>query len=92
MKVRPTAWKLCFFFLSLTMIIAAASFVWAEVREHPLIRPFPGSTLGENMCKYKDFDEYTFTVVDPATNKEVKQAVRGKFWYLLYTLYTPDGK
>jgi len=62
-----------------------------EVKEHPLIRPFPGSTLNKNMCDYKDFDEYTFRVLDPKTKKETKTTVRGKFWKLMYTLYKPDG-
>lgn len=79
------------------MLIFVLSLVFAvpvysgDVKEHPLVRPFPGSTLNENMCKYNNFNEYTFTVMDPETKKVTKTTVRGKFWDLLYTLYDSDG-
>ena len=71
----------CFFF-----IIFAVSVHAQETKEHPLIRPFPGSEL---MPKgdYKDFSEYSFWVTDPDTKKAVKKPVRGKFWKLTYRLY-----
>lgn len=78
--------------ISILFIIFSLSVYAEAATEHPLIRPFPGSTLNDNMCKYNEFNEYAFTVIDPDTNKETKAAVRGKFWALLYTLYTPDGK
>lgn len=77
------------FVLPLVFVLSAHC---QQVKEHPLIRPFPGSTLNANMCKYNDFNEYTFTITDPDTNKDTRTTVSGKFWQLLYTLYTPDGK
>lgn len=79
------------FFMMLSFTVALSLFA-ATVKEHPLIRPFPGSTLNDNMCAYNDFDEYTFRTIDPDTGKEVKTSVRGKSWKLLYTLYTPEKK
>jgi len=78
--------------LVVLVFVASVGLIAGEVKEHPFIRPFPGSTLNDNMCSYADFDEYTFRVIDPDTGKEVKVPVRGKFWKLLYTLYTPDKK
>ncbi|HPR64255.1 MAG TPA: OmpA family protein [Thermoanaerobaculia bacterium] len=79
-------------FLAMLACFAALYLVAGEVKEHPLVRPFPGSTLNDNVCHYADFDEYSFRIVDSDTGKEVKIPVRGKYWQLLYTLYTPDNK
>ncbi len=78
-------------FFTLLLIMFAVSIHAQEAKEHPLIRPFPGSKL---MPKgdYKDFSEYTFNVTDPQTNKTVKQTVKGKFWKLTYRLYDSQGK
>ena len=78
-------------FFSLLLIIFAFSVHAQETKEHPLIRPFPGSEL---MPKgdYKDFSEYSFHVMDPKTNKHVKKTVKGKFWKLTYRLYDANGK
>jgi outer membrane protein OmpA-like peptidoglycan-associated protein len=58
----------------------------ADCKEHPLIRPWPGSELQEN-CQYRDFDEYSFWVTEAGTGKEIKTKVQGKFWILNYILY-----
>ncbi len=73
------------------VVLVTATVSMAGVKEHPLIRPFPGSTLNEKSCEYKDFDAYTFRVQDPETGREKKITVKGKFWKLMYTLYKPDG-
>ena len=75
----------CFFF-----IVFAISVHANELKEHPLIRPFPGSQLlpgGE----YRDFSEYTFKVKDPKSNKILKKTIKGKFWKLTYRLYDAKG-
>ena len=77
-------------FFSLLLTIFAVSVHAQEVKEHPLIRPFPGSKLipgGE----YSDFSEYTFKVNDPQSNKIVKKAVKGTFWKLTYRLFDAKG-
>jgi len=61
-----------------------------EVKEHPLIRPFPGSKLMPKGV-YQDFSEYSFWVTDPETKKAVKKNVKGKFWKLTYRLYDSKG-
>jgi len=62
----------------------------AEVKEHPLIRPFPGSRLIPG-GQYLDFAEYTFQVTDPAGKKAVKKTVQGKYWELTYRLFDAKG-
>jgi len=77
---------LCFFF-----IIFAVSVHAQETKEHPLIRPFPGSKVMPQ-GEYKDFAEYSFWITDQQTKKAVKKAVKGKFWKLTYRLYDANGK
>jgi len=63
-----------------------------DIPEHPLIRPYPGSVLAENMSKQSDFDAFEFAYTDPATGKKAKKTVKGKYWQLLYELRTPSGE
>ncbi len=67
-----------------------ASLAAEECREHPLIRPWPGSTLKDD-CQYRDFDEYEFWTKDPETGRAVQKTVQGKFWLLNYVLLDADG-
>ncbi len=69
------------------LLVASLATAKGNCKEHPLIRPWPGSTLDQNNCKYRDFDEYSFYVTDPQNGKTVKQTVQGKFWSLNYILY-----
>jgi len=57
-----------------------------DCKEHPLIRPWPGSEL-EPTCKYNNFNEHAFRVTDEKTGKTLKKTVQGKFWSLKYILY-----
>lgn len=63
----------------------------AEIPEHPLIRPFPGSVLAENMSKHNDFEAFEFQVANPDTGKAEKKQVKGEYWRLLYEVRNPDG-
>ncbi len=62
-----------------------------DCKEHPLIRPWPGSELETN-CKFNNFNEYTFRVMDEKSGKSTKETVRGKFWSLNYILYDANRK
>lgn len=80
------------------LLIAAGLFLIAglaeaanDCKEHPLIRPWPGSELEPN-CIYNNFNEYTFMVTDVKTGKSVKKTVQGKFWRLTYILYDANRK
>ena len=77
--------SLCFLF-----IIFAISVHAKEVKEHPLIRPLPGSQLVPG-GEHRDFSEYTFKVKDPQSNKIEKKKIKGKFWKLTYRLYDAKG-
>jgi OOP family OmpA-OmpF porin len=63
----------------------------SKVPEHPLIRPFPGSVLAENMSTYKNFDAHKFGITDPETNKFERKEVRGTYRRLLYEVRKEDG-
>ncbi|MFO7976790.1 MAG: OmpA family protein [Candidatus Hydrogenedentota bacterium] len=77
---------------SILMAMCAGWAVWAaEIPEHPLIRPFPGSVLAENMSKHSDFEAYEFRVANPDTGKAEKRLVKGEYWRLLYGVRNADG-
>jgi outer membrane protein OmpA-like peptidoglycan-associated protein len=80
------------FFLPLILLALSTALHSAgeAVKEHPLIRPFPGSIVDPH-GQYSDFDEYKFWVIDEATGKKTKKAVRGKFWKLTYGLRDDAG-
>ena len=76
----------------LVVMLCLSFCVWAEeIPEHPLIRPFPGSVLAENMSKHYDFDAYDFRVQNPDTGKNEKKTVKGEYWRLLYEVRRADG-
>ena len=62
-----------------------------EFKEHPLIRPFPGSVPAKNMSKYLKFNEYDFYYLNEQTQKREKKKVKGEYYYLLYEVRTPSG-
>ncbi|MBN2565888.1 MAG: OmpA family protein [Candidatus Eisenbacteria bacterium] len=80
-----------FWLIVAVTVIAVSIPAAADPQEHPLIRPFPGSTLNPN-TKYEDFSEYTFRVTEPETGKELKETVQGKFWALTYGLRDETGR
>lgn len=63
----------------------------AGIPDHPVIKPYPGSVLAENMSKYQKFDSYKFKYVDEATGKRADKTVKGKYWQLLWEVRTPAG-
>lgn len=75
-----------------SLAICVSLVVWAaEIPEHPLIRPFPGSVLAENMCNHAKFEAFEFRVTNPDTGKAEKKLVKGEYWRLLYEVRNPDG-
>jgi len=78
--------------LVIAVVLVACVVVWAaEVKEHPLIRPYPDSVLAQNMSKYRKFDQHEFYVMNENTKKREKKPVRGEYWRLLYEVRKPDG-
>lgn len=63
-----------------------------EVKEHPLIRPFPGSVMAKNMSKYQKFDAYTFYMKNEKTGQREKREVKGEYYQLLYEVRTASGE
>ena len=82
-----------FAWLALIMLIVFASPTLADdVKEHPLIRPFPGSVLAKNMSKHKNFDAYEFYYLNETTKKREKKTIKGEYWKLLYEVRTKSGQ
>ncbi len=79
-------------FFSLLLIIFAVSVHAKEVKEHPLIRPFPGSVLAGNMSKHNNFDTYDFYYLNEKTKKREKKTIKGEYWKLLYEVRTKSGQ
>ncbi|MBN2107545.1 MAG: OmpA family protein [Deltaproteobacteria bacterium] len=83
----------CFACLSVLILLSSFTAVQAgQVSEHPLIRPYPGSVLAENMSKFQKYEAHNFFVYDNATKKRAKKTIQGKYWRLLYEVRTPTGE
>lgn len=81
------------FYLFISVFLFTVSVYAKEVKEHPLIRPFPGSILVHNVKHlYHDFGEYSFRVKDAQTGKTSKKKVQGKEWKLRYIILDAKGK
>lgn len=79
-------------FLLFFVMMFAASVHAQQTKEHPLIRPFPGSVLAENMSKHKNFDACDFYYLNEKTKKREKKTIKGEYWTLLYEVRTKSGK
>lgn len=62
------------------------------VKEHPLIRPFPGSILAKNMSQYQKFDVFDFYVTNEKTKKREQKKVKGEYYKLLYEVRNASGE
>jgi OmpA-OmpF porin, OOP family len=73
------------------LAIFAVSVHAKTTNEHPLVRPYPGSVLAENMSHYSTFDAYEFYCMNETTQKRQKKTIKGEYWRLLYEVRTPSG-
>jgi len=64
--------------------------VFAEVKDHPVIKPIPGSTLDSHHSQYNNYNAYTFRYKE--NGKRVEKTVKGKYWKLDYEFLKKDGK
>ena len=79
------------FLLAAAMLVATTfPAIAQEVTEHPLIRPFPGSTFDERRSEQFNFGEYEFRVGTPPRDYTT-ETVRGVKRSLRYFLYHADG-
>ncbi len=62
-----------------------------EVTEHPLIRPYPGSTFDSRRSEHRNFGEHNFMVGTAPRNYEWV-TIHGEYRRLYYFLYTEDGR
>lgn len=64
--------------------------VFAEVKDHSVIKPIPGSTLDSHHSQYNNYNAYTFRYKE--NGKRVEKTVKGKYWKLDYEFLKKDGK
>ena len=76
---------------ALIILLAAAAVAMAVQKEHSLIKPFPGSELIADECEYKNYNFCTFRYYDSVTDDEFEKIVKGKYWYLVYTMQDENG-
>lgn len=83
--------------LKKSFVLVVGMFIWAnilavpaEVKDHPVIKPIPGSTLDSSHSEYKNFDAYTFKYEQ--NGESVEKKVKGKYWKLDYNFLKEDGK
>jgi outer membrane protein OmpA-like peptidoglycan-associated protein len=80
----------------LTLIVVATAICFngtaiaQEATEHPLIRPFPGSTFDDFRSEQFNFGEYEFRVGTPPRNY-TSETISGLKRTLRYFLYKDDG-
>ncbi|MDN5280379.1 MAG: OmpA-OmpF porin, family [Clostridiales bacterium] len=77
--------------LSFVLVMVAFSGSAKTDKEHPLVRPFPGSVLAENMSNYSKFNSCDFYCLNDKTRKREKKNVKGEYWRLLYEVRTASG-
>ena len=63
--------------------------VFAEVKDHPFIKPIPGSTLDSHHSQYNNYNAYTYKYEQDGESVESK--VKGKHWKLDYQFLKEDG-
>lgn len=77
-----------FVFLSL-FVFSLSSEVFAEWKDHPVIKPVPGSTASSKP-KYQKFNAYTFIYKE--NGKRIEKKVKGKYWRFDYKYLLENGK
>jgi hypothetical protein len=78
--------------VAISFIPGTVTLAAEEVPEHPLIRPFPGSVMAQNMSKYMKYDAFEFSVTDPETGKTEKVSIKGEYRRLLYEVFKENGE
>jgi outer membrane protein OmpA-like peptidoglycan-associated protein len=70
-------------------VFSLNSEVFAEGKDHPVIKPVPGSTVSSKP-KYQKFNAYTFRYKE--NGKRIEKKVKGKYWKFDYRYLLENGK
>jgi len=82
--------KSIFWFTVMSLFVfSLGNEVFAEVKNHPVIKPIPGSTLDSSYSEYINYDAYTYKYEQDGESVESK--VKGKHWKLDYQFLKEDG-
>ncbi|HUX08329.1 MAG TPA: OmpA family protein [Acidobacteriota bacterium] len=77
----------------LALAVAAAAAVGAAIqKEHPLIKPFPGSKFVADESEYKNYHFYEYRYYDPVTDDTLDKVVKGEYWQLCYSMQDENGE
>jgi OOP family OmpA-OmpF porin len=78
--------------VALILLLMVAASVLAVQKEHPLIKPFPGSKFVAEESEYKNYHFYEYKYYDPVTDDTLDKVVKGKYWQLCYSMQDENGE
>lgn len=82
--------KRIFWFTIMSLLVFSfGTFIHAEVKDHPLIRPIPGSTLDSDDSESSGYVAYTFKYKQ--NGRTVEKKIKGKYWKLEYQFLKDNG-
>jgi len=83
--------KRLFWFTVMSLLVSSLGVgeAFAEEKDHPVIKPIPGSSLYPGSGEYTNYNAYTFKYKQDG--KWVEKTVKGKYWKLDYQFLKKDG-
>jgi len=75
--------------MSLFVFFSGSAEVLAESKDHPVIKPVPGSSASSEP-DYKRFHAYTFRYKE--NGKQIEKTVKGQYWKLDYKYFKENGE
>jgi outer membrane protein OmpA-like peptidoglycan-associated protein len=75
--------------ISLFAFFSGSAEVLAESKDHPVIKPVPGSSASSEP-DYKRFHAYTFRYKE--NGKQIEKTVKGQYWGLNYKYFKENGE
>ena len=75
--------------MGLFVFFSGSAEVLAESKDHPVIKPVPGSSASSEP-DYKRFHAYTFRYKE--NGKQIEKTVKGQYWWLNYKYFKENGE
>jgi hypothetical protein len=89
-KEAQTMKGILLFTIMSMLVFSSSTFIHAETKDHPVIKPIPGSTLDSDDSEFSSYVAYTFKYKQDG--KTVEKKIKGKYWRLEYQFLKDDGK
>jgi outer membrane protein OmpA-like peptidoglycan-associated protein len=74
--------------LLLAFVVSAS----AVQKENPVIKPFPGAKFVADESEYKNYHFYEYKYYKVETDESFDKIVKGKYWYLVYSMQNENGE